>query len=356
MVNGSSGSTAAYLLGGTSAGAAGLAIGPGTPATSATVDNYGTIKGFYGVDLAAGLTGATLTDAGSIIGTGGTAALFGGGNDFVVLHPGAVFDGIVQAGGSAAGDTLELAPGTAGAVGTLAGLGSSFTNFGASAIEAGADWTLNGSNTAGTGTTLTNDGTLAIDGTLAAYGSLINNGGITIGGTAGRSIRAVGATANNYGSIVAGGTAGAIALYGGTLTNAGTAKIEGAAYGILATSSNVTIDNAGTIGATGSSGIGITVLTSGTVTNAGTISGSGGTALAFGQYAGRVVLDPGAAFGGIVQGGSSATGTLELAVGDGAVGTLGGLGTSFTNFASVVVDIRPATRWNWRPATATSVR
>jgi len=79
----------------------------------------------------------------------------------------------------------------------------------------------------------------------------------------------------------------------------------------------------------------------GTVTNAGTINGGGTTAVTFGSGTDRLILDPGATFLGTVAGGGANT-TLELAQGLGA-GTLNALGTSFTNFGTVIVD--PGATW-----------
>jgi hypothetical protein len=77
------------------------------------------------------------------------------------VDPGAVFNGTVRAGGG--NNTLELAQGVS--AGSIGGLGIAFTGFGSVAADSGANWTLNGSNTAGT---VSNDGTLAI----ASGGSL----------------------------------------------------------------------------------------------------------------------------------------------------------------------------------------
>jgi hypothetical protein len=55
------------------------------------------------------------------------------------VAPGAVFEGVVSAGGSGL-DTLELAKGANH--GTLAGIGTSFTGFTNLDIDAGAHWTI----------------------------------------------------------------------------------------------------------------------------------------------------------------------------------------------------------------------
>ena len=60
------------------------------------------------------------------------------------------------------------------------------------------------------------------------------------------------------------------------------------------------------------------------------------TEVAFGTGTGRLILGPAATFGGNVVGGGANT-TLELAAGSGP-GTLNALGTTFTDFGTVIVD------------------
>ena len=80
-------------------------------------------RGNIGVDL----SGGTLTNAGSIIGSSGTAVAFGGtGSNLLVLDAGFGFSGIV-AGGTSSSNSLELASGSS--MGTVTGLGSEFVRF-----------------------------------------------------------------------------------------------------------------------------------------------------------------------------------------------------------------------------------
>jgi hypothetical protein len=118
-----------------------------------TLTNAGSITGFYGVEL---FSGGTLTNAGAIIASSGTAVAFGGtGSNLLVLDPGYGFSGLVS-GSASANNTLELAGTSAG---TVAGLGTQFTNFGPVVFDPGAEWSISGSTSGLSG---------AIDGFTAA--------------------------------------------------------------------------------------------------------------------------------------------------------------------------------------------
>ena len=94
---------------------------------------------------------------------------------------------------------------------------------------------------------------------------------------------------------------------------------------------------------------GVSIAGAGTVVNAGSIGGAGTAVVLAAGFANRVQVFPGAVFGGIVNGGNAVgagiASTLELAAG---AGSLYGIGSSFTNFASIVIAARA------RPGTSTA--
>ncbi len=141
------------------------------PRASATVSNAGTITdsnaGYSAIALDAGgtvtntaggtimaayhgvyiLGGGTVINAGTIGATGafGAVDLVGGFNNRVIVDPGAVFQGQVQGGQNLNPGTVSVLELASGGAGTLAGIGSSFVNFGSIQLDPGAAWTLSGS-------------------------------------------------------------------------------------------------------------------------------------------------------------------------------------------------------------------
>src|SRR5208283_712421 len=72
-----------------------------------TVANFATITGTVGVAINASDTANnTVTNAGTILGTSGTALVFGGGDDLLVVEPSAVFGGAVA--NFHPGDTIDF--------------------------------------------------------------------------------------------------------------------------------------------------------------------------------------------------------------------------------------------------------
>jgi hypothetical protein len=120
----------------------GIFISTSANNTVGIVTNYGTITGVHrGVYIGGP---ATLTNGGTI--TGGDDAVFFQGNgttNRLIIDPGAVFNGAVVAS-TLSSNTIELASGTGGATGTLAGIGSQFTGFTTLAFDNGSAWNLAG--------------------------------------------------------------------------------------------------------------------------------------------------------------------------------------------------------------------
>jgi hypothetical protein len=167
------------------------------------------ITGFTGASLGAD---ATVTNFGTIQGTGGVALAFHGAGGRLVVEGGSAFDGKVIGDGA----TLELDD--AGGAGTIAGIGvaasaGGFTGFADIRVASGAEWTLTGSNTIAANGTLVNDGALTATGTLTALGAIEGKGVIDIAGAA--SLMAEGAVAagqtigfSGGGTLVVGDAAG----------------------------------------------------------------------------------------------------------------------------------------------------
>jgi hypothetical protein len=187
LVEGGAGRTGDLGTGGN--GGAGVVLDGGT------LRNFGTIAG------GAGGTGDTQ-------GTHGDAVQFGTLASTLVLEPGAAFIGVVAAD-AAADDVLRLA----GTGGTLTGLGTEFTGFSDVTANAGAVWTLAGTNMLGAGAGLRDLGTLTVAGTLTGGAVLIGNAG---------TLLVTGSLATSTVHFAAGGGAlldlGASASIAGTLT------------------------------------------------------------------------------------------------------------------------------------------
>jgi hypothetical protein len=305
----------------------------------------GTIAGRTALAISGGA--GTVTTAGTLSGSVTALQFAAGFAHELNVEGGAAFAGLVD-GGNTIGSTIvsNLNLLAAGGPGTLTGLGSQVVRFQTIAVEAGADWAVNGTvgaayalNTEGA---LTNLGTIATQLTLGAVARLTNAAGGTIatGGTAavyghasgtstivnaglitatsdgtidtrGISFAAAGMVTNQSGGTIAGSF---IAIQGGkgsvidnagmigdananlgvsvndgfTLTNqaggtiAAQFNVVGGGGGI--SGSALTLSNAGMIAAGTASGRGVDFLGAASITNAagGTISGHTGVALTFG--------------------------------------------------------------------------
>ena len=292
----------------------------------------------------------TIVNAGTIgetntVGLVGPAVGFDGGyTNRLIDEPLAVFIGEVDGGntiGATAISTLELA--SAAASGTLSGLGTQFVNFAQVTVDAGASWTLTGSNTNVAGATLTvGGGTLVDNGTLTnsgdisgivtlAAGTVINAAGATITGLPAAVYAPTGVSAGtvlNSGMLASSSNpsrSGGVALFsGGFVDNYSGGTIEGGGVGIYLTNLANTSANGGVVLNAGGGAIlgvgthanGVELGSGGTVSNAagGMISGSNNGVLfdtLYGSESALVenqgLIEGSAASGIYVQNGGSVT-------------------------------------------------
>ncbi|ABI62033.1 Hint domain-containing protein [Granulibacter bethesdensis] len=288
-------------------------------------------------------------------------------------------------------NTLELLSGTA--AGTITGLGRNYVGFQNAVVDAGATWTLSGTNTIITGNNFTNRGiainagtfsgamTLAAssvmtnaasailsNGTLssAIFGTgtsaaIINNGTIQ-GAQSGTALISLAAssTLTNIGQIIQTGSAatGLSMANGGIIVNSGTISAAGGNNtGIVMASGTITnssliiagsgqstgismtgagsINNTGTISAIGALSQAVILAGGGTVTNSGSIltQGSARTAINFGAGNSRLAISGSSTIVGQV----TAAGTGNVLELDGNGTTLSGFGTQYTGFQTINV-------------------
>ena len=123
----------------------------------------------------------TVDNAGNIVG----AVRFDGSfSNRLIVRSGASFSSPVTVSGGAGSYTSTLELASSASVGVFTGLGTKFTGFASTTIDAGAAWTLNGANTLSAGNSLTNNGTLTVlNSALTDTGTITNNGTIIVGGT-----------------------------------------------------------------------------------------------------------------------------------------------------------------------------
>jgi autotransporter passenger strand-loop-strand repeat protein len=341
---------------GTIAGGSAIFLEAGGVVTNGSAgDRTALITGGVGIDVN-GTAGVTVTNFGTIASTNGSpgfaAVLFNNANSVLVLEGGSRIIGEAFGGLGAYGlfgdGALDLAG--AGGPGTLSGLGRQYRNFAQVAVLAGADWTLGGGNTIGSGTTLTVLGTLDAGGhievvsggvEIVAAGGVASGTAVRNGGTETVFGRASGGTVGSGGRQVvsAGGVAsGATMTIGGdqTVSSGGTARdtvVSGGAEYVRGTASGTVIDSHGienvhgvALGGTVNSGGQLRVSAGGV--DSGSTVNSGGTETVFGRASGGVI-DGGlikVASGGIASGTVTFAGggTLELDAGAGFTGKVKG--------------------------------
>jgi Ca2+-binding RTX toxin-like protein len=285
----------------------------------ATVINKGLILGFgtYGVGIIL-TAGGQVTNDDSILGDGLNGIKIGGANatvaNYGVINPGTHF---VRAGVDLYGSVSNLLINGSGGV-IQNGVEVSFHP--ASVINQGTIPSklygifLQGSdNTVVNASTIVNTGTIdaSFSGVMIEFGSDAYPTDIVTNGSVGAKSALI--TGGNYG-------------------------IE--AYIELHTAATigqpVAVTNFGTISAVGIAGVGIDFgigvgggAADNTVSNSGTIGGAGGTAVAFGAGDDKLIVNPGAVFDGIVDGGG---GGNEI---DFHIGGKIGLAPEFIGFATV---------------------
>lgn len=319
----------------------------------------GTVRNWSGATVTGAVLGAggaagTVTNAGSILGSSGTAVqLASGFANLVMTYPGATFGGVVNAGASTLGTLVLGANGTAG---LLNGFGTNFIGFDQVSIASRAAWNL-GSDTLSAGVTLTNFGTAlgspdAVRFAAGAGNCVVVKPGATFVGTVdgGNTLGAGNTSTLELGSYYF--LAGTISGLGTTFVNF--AQINVDAYtnwqlsGSNSIASGVTLSVAGNLSNTGTllgnvtlaggtfynyasgsvgNGAVIGVATSASVSNHGTITATGSAAISF-------------THGGIVTNGANAaliSGTSYGVMISGAPGTVTNYGHITGTQAGVVL-------------------
>jgi hypothetical protein len=334
-----------FRQGGSVSNAAGAAIagdqtGIRIAGAAGTVTNSGSIAGtaYDGIYM---LAGGSVTNAASATITGGYVGVVTSlGSGGTVLNAGYIAgstkDGVVlQHGGSVSNAASGLIKGL-GDEGVFLYNGGTFTNAGTViGFNGGADILRGASVTNQSGGTIESNryGVFM----RYAFETAVNAGLISGNTVAGIMLYSGGAVTNQAGGTVRSDSYTGIWALSTSSTVLNEGSISASSYGVRLAAGGVVLNQAS---ASISGAIGIGLNGGGTVTNAGTITGAGGKAVTLGSGSNELlVVDPGAVFSGLVDGGNTihatSTSTLELAAG---AGTFGGAGASFTNFGSIEFD------------------
>ncbi len=295
------------------------------------VQNYGYLSGAYGVCIAGGL--GTVLNAGSLVGSAGDGVqLLAGGviiNLSSALLSGSAV-GVYVAGGYASVTNAGTISGGSGS-GLQATDGATLANAGGGVVTGALGFYVSGGYGA-----LTNSG--AIDGSLGAGvmflagGTLTNQAGGTVqGATYGVALTAGGSVTNQAGGLISGATGLTLSGGAGFVINAGDIEGSSGAGAELAGGGDLGNQGGATIG--GVYGV-VLGAGGGTLETAGTITGTGGTSVLFTSAQDTLVVDQGAVFNGIVDGGG---GTLCFAM-PVITGVTTGGGSTFQDFSVLQVS------------------
>ncbi len=380
VINASSGVITALVDGVRIGSALGLAVNSGTISGTSTFYHTGTGDGVYitaygggvgnnpggqlvgfnnGVEINS-LVGVVL-NSGTVAGNGtvGAGVFLRAAGGYVKNAAGAVIHGVF--GGVLIGPTSGSAPGFGTVVnyGAITGYGGSgvgvFLRTGAGFVSNRSGGAIGGVRygveiTSVTGT-VSNSGIISATATggIGVYlraGSVTNSGTIA-GGTNGTGVyvRYGNVTNSGAGAIIAAGASGtAVSVANGTFFNSG--LVQGRVSGIQFTATPGSAPS-GRVNVSGSvvGATGITVLSgtaSQTLTVAGNVTGTSGTAVSLTKAGSdRLILAPGAAFTGKVDGGSGKS-VLEVATSGGAAPA----GAADTAAATVYVNFGSVTNFS----------
>lgn len=320
---------------------------------STTVYNTGVIGGASanGIHLQGG--GLVSNQAGGTIsGAVGVYVQRKGGvsNDSTIIGTGASGTGVIDVGGT----VMNSGTINAGLTGVKLMVGASFTNTSTGFVR-GVQYGVYSETRTGT---FTNAGSISATGW--GYGVIEVAGGTITNTSTGTITAAYGVRDVQVGTVINAGLitgdyqgksgAGVYLQKGGLVTNSGT--ISAIADGVYTYQhSTAKIVNTGVI--MSDTGIGVQLGGGGTVINDGTIASAGSKAVYMGSASSNlVVIDPGAVFQGLVQSGSPAVSTIDLASGSsaGTIGSIGGAGSQFLGFSRV--DIMAGASWTLAGSTA----
>ncbi|WP_438395883.1 autotransporter domain-containing protein [Caballeronia sp. DA-9] len=226
-----------------------VGYGPGILSNAATrVLNDGVIISLSGtaIDLSAGSGGSFVSNSGGITGSGGTAILFGPGDDTLLLTGTSSIVGVIDAG---TGSNTLILGGTKDGSFDISRLGSSaqYRGFDTLRKDDSGAWTLAGANS-GTQNWLIGGGGISVAGQLS--GSVLAQPGVTgvdIEVLPGGSVHA------SSGNAVLVNDASRVVNRGSIASSA-----DGVAA-VLATGSATSVENAGFIASQGANGIGVAI-------------------------------------------------------------------------------------------------